>query len=63
MTREELAGRIGKDQDTLDRWESGFWDPTLTELEALATALAVGPADFLPIYRDDTRQAVPALLS
>lgn len=47
MTQQELAGMIGKEANTIARWERGKIQPKSTNIPLLAQALDVSPTDLL----------------
>ena len=48
LTQAELAERSGVSQPHISQLESGTWEPRLTTIMALATALGVEPGALLP---------------
>lgn len=57
LSQDELAAHLGRgDKSLISRWERGFYDLTNEEVERIARALGVHPAD---LALDD--QAVPAV--
>jgi len=64
LSQEALAKELGVATNTISRWETGTYEPTLDDLEKLARALGASILDFFPkVEREDERgQKVDALL-
>ncbi len=64
LSQEVLAQRIGVATNTISRWETGTYEPTLDDLERLARALSVSILSFFPApdRPDEKDEKVTALL-
>lgn len=64
MSQEALANLIGVATNTISRWETGTYEPTLDDLEKLSRALHVSILEFFPKSGRETAkdQKVDALL-
>ena len=64
LSQEALAKLSGVATNTISRWETGTYEPTLDDLERLARALGVRILDFFPSEETQTSkgQAIDALL-
>lgn len=47
ITQAELAGRIGRTQPEVSRYERGVCAPSLRRLQAMAAAIGCEPADLM----------------
>jgi transcriptional regulator with XRE-family HTH domain len=54
LSQEALAKLLGVATNTISRWETGTYEPTLNDLEKLARALGVGIMDFFPQVEKET---------
>jgi transcriptional regulator with XRE-family HTH domain len=64
LSQEQLAARVKVGTNTISRWETGTYEPTLNDLENLSQALNVSILDFFPRREqsDAKNQKVVALL-
>lgn len=64
LSQEALAQLIGVATNTISRWETGTYQPTLDDLEQLARALGVSILSFFPRPDkiDEKEEKVDALL-
>lgn len=64
LSQEALAKLVGVATNTISRWETGTYQPTLDDLEQLARALSVSILDFFPSQETHTSKskAIDALL-
>ncbi len=64
LSQEELAQMVGVSTNTISRWETGTYEPTLNDLELLARKLGVRMLDLFPKIDQETSkdQTVDALL-
>ncbi len=64
LSQEQLAQLVGVSTNTISRWETGTYEPTLNDLELLARKLGVRILDFFPKSERETPrdQTVDALL-
>jgi transcriptional regulator with XRE-family HTH domain len=64
LSQEALAQLIGVATNTISRWETGTYQPTLDDLEQLARALGVPILSFFPRPNkiDEKEEKVDALL-
>lgn len=64
VSQEALAERLGVATNTISRWETGVYEPTLTDLDRLARELEGSILDFFPRVEDssDKSKKVDALL-
>jgi transcriptional regulator with XRE-family HTH domain len=64
LSQEELANMMGVATNTISRWETGTYEPTLNDLERLARVLNESILELFPKTNADNpkRAAVDALL-
>lgn len=64
LSQEALAQRVGVATNTISRWETGTYQPTIDDLEQLARALGVSILSFFPRPEkaDEKEEKVDALL-
>jgi transcriptional regulator with XRE-family HTH domain len=64
LTQEALAKLVGVATNTISRWETGTYEPTLDDLEKLSRALGKSILEFFPNAAPETAkdQKVDALL-
>jgi transcriptional regulator with XRE-family HTH domain len=64
LSQEALAQLVGVSTNTISRWETGTYEPTLNDLEVLSRKLGVRMLDLFPPIVDETPKdkAVDALL-
>jgi transcriptional regulator with XRE-family HTH domain len=64
LSQEELANMMGVATNTISRWETGTYEPTLNDLERLARVLNESILELFPQASTDSpkRVAVDALL-
>jgi transcriptional regulator with XRE-family HTH domain len=64
LSQEALAERLGVATNTISRWETGTYEPTLEDLDRLARELGVSILDFFPRVEgeDEKTKSVDALL-
>jgi transcriptional regulator with XRE-family HTH domain len=64
ISQEALAEKLGVTPNTISRWETGTYEPTLDNLEALSRELGVSILDFFPRAetKDEKSKNVDALL-
>lgn len=64
LSQEALAVKLGVATNTISRWETGTYEPTLEDLEKLARELGVSILEFFPLAepRNDRNEKVDALL-
>jgi transcriptional regulator with XRE-family HTH domain len=64
LSQEALAAKLGVATNTISRWETGTYEPTLEDLDRLARELGVSILDFFPaVARGDQKsKSVDALL-
>jgi transcriptional regulator with XRE-family HTH domain len=64
ISQEALADKLGVAPNTISRWETGTYEPTLNDLEALSRELSVSILDFFPRVetKDEKTKNVEALL-
>ena len=64
LSQEALAKLIGVTTNTISRWETGVYQPTLDDLESLSRALGVSILSFFPMdaIPNQKREKVEALL-
>jgi len=64
LSQEELANMLGVATNTISRWETGTYEPTLNDLERLARTLNESILELFPKSSVDTpkKLAVDALL-
>src|SRR5258708_34190766 len=64
LSQEALAAKLGVGANTVSRWETGTYEPTLDDLEALSRELGVSILDFFPKVEGTDQKAknVDALL-
>jgi len=64
LSQEALAQLVGVATNTISRWETGTYQPTLDDLEKLARALRVSILSFFPKPEktDEKEEKVDALL-
>jgi transcriptional regulator with XRE-family HTH domain len=48
LSQEALAAKLGVATNTISRWETGTYEPTLDDLETLARELGVSILEFFP---------------
>lgn len=48
LSQEQLADEVGVGTNTISRWETGTYEPTLDDLDRLSRALNVSILDFFP---------------
>jgi transcriptional regulator with XRE-family HTH domain len=53
LSQEALAKMIGVATNTISRWETGTYEPTLDDLERLARSLGVSILEFFPKLSSD----------
>lgn len=56
LSQEALAKQIGTVANTVSRWETATYHPSLDDLDKLARLFGVSILDFLPADRDDVRE-------
>jgi transcriptional regulator with XRE-family HTH domain len=64
LSQEALAKMVGVATNTISRWETGTYEPTLDDLEKLARSLGVSILEFFPKLGSDSERdhKVEALL-
>lgn len=64
ISQEALAAKLGVTTNTISRWETGTYEPTLDDLEKLSRELGVSILEFFPKVEpsDKRTQHVDALL-
>lgn len=64
ISQEALAAKVGVATNTVSRWETATYEPTLDDLEKLSRALGVSILEFFPkvTAMDDKSKRVDALL-
>ena len=64
LSQEQLAAKVKVTTNTISRWETGTYEPTLDDLENLSRAMNVSILDFFPSreLNDARNQKVAALL-
>jgi transcriptional regulator with XRE-family HTH domain len=64
LSQEALAQKISVSTNTISRWETGTYEPTLNDLEALSRELGVSILEFFPqvAQTDEKSKRVDALL-
>ena len=64
LSQEDLARMIGVSTNTISRWETGIYEPTLNDLELLARKLGVRILELFPEVEQESSkdQTVDALL-
>jgi transcriptional regulator with XRE-family HTH domain len=64
LSQEALAAKLGVATNTISRWETGTYEPTLDDLEKLSREFGVSILEFFPkVERSDERtESVDALL-
>jgi transcriptional regulator with XRE-family HTH domain len=64
LSQEVLAAKLGVATNTISRWETGTYEPTLDDLETLARELGVSILEFFPKVdpTDKKNKGVDALL-
>jgi len=64
LSQEALAAKLGVATNTISRWETGTYEPTLDDLETLARELGVSILEFFPKVdpTDKKNKDVDALL-
>jgi len=64
LSQEQLAAKVNVGTNTISRWETGTYEPTLDDLEKLSRALNASILDFFPRHdkSDAKNQKVVALL-
>jgi transcriptional regulator with XRE-family HTH domain len=64
LSQEELAQMVGVSTNTISRWETGTYEPTLNDLELLSRKLGVRMFDLFPklVHETSKDQTVDALL-
>jgi len=64
LSQEALAAKLGVATNTISRWETGTYEPTLDDLEMLSRELGVSILDFFPRVEpvDEKSKNVDALL-
>jgi len=64
FSQEALADKLGVAPNTISTWETGTYEPTLNDLEALSRELSVSILDFFPRVetKDEKTRNVEALL-
>lgn len=64
ISQEALAAKLGVTTNTISRWETGTYEPTLDDLERLSRELGVSILEFFPKVdpSDKRTQHVDALL-
>jgi|GraSoiStandDraft_29_1057270.scaffolds.fasta_scaffold922880_2 transcriptional regulator with XRE-family HTH domain len=64
LSQEALAQKIGVSTNTISRWETGTYEPTLNDLEALSRELGLSILEFFPqvAQTDEKSKRVDALL-
>jgi transcriptional regulator with XRE-family HTH domain len=64
VSQEALATELGVNTNTISRWETGIYEPTLDDLERLSRVLGVSILEFFPktSQTDDRTRHVDALL-
>ena len=64
LSQEALAAKLGVATNTISRWETGTYEPSLDDLEMLSRELGVSILDFFPRVEpvDEKSKNVDALL-
>jgi transcriptional regulator with XRE-family HTH domain len=62
LSQEDLAKKVGVAPNTISRWETITYKPTVDDLERLSRALRVSILEFLPDEQVPSDQPVSALL-
>jgi transcriptional regulator with XRE-family HTH domain len=64
ISQEVLANRLGVATNTISRWETGTYEPTLDDLENLSRALGISILELFPKTEQETTKStkVDALL-
>lgn len=62
LSQEALAKALGKTGNTISRWETGTYKPTLDDLDQLARFFGVSILSFFPRDNSDEDDKVAALL-
>ena len=64
LSQEALAKKLGVATNTISRWETGTYEPTLDDLERLSRELGVSILEFFPRVgrQDEKDRKVDALL-
>ena len=64
ISQEALAAKVGVATNTVSRWETATYEPTLDDLERLSRALGVSILEFFPKVNatDEKSRRVDALL-
>jgi transcriptional regulator with XRE-family HTH domain len=64
LSQEALAAKLGVATNTISRWETGTYEPTLEDLDRLGRELGVSILEFFPTVKreDEKSKSVDALL-
>ncbi len=62
ISQEELAKAVGTTANTISRWETGVYKPSIEDLERLARHFAVSITTFFPEQQAAANEPVNALL-
>src|SRR5271166_3059823 len=64
ISQEALADKVGVATNTVSRWETATYEPTLDDLERLSRALGISILEFFPKVNatDEKSRRVDALL-
>src|SRR5438874_2061881 len=62
LSQEELAEQLGVVPNTVSRWETATYRPSLADLQALAKFFGVSILEFFPREEADANEKVEALL-
>ena len=62
MSQEELAGKIGVTTNTVSRWETSTYRPSIEELDKLSRFFNVPISDFFPKEQESIEDKVHALM-
>jgi transcriptional regulator with XRE-family HTH domain len=54
ISQEALAGMLGVATNTISRWETGTYEPTLDDLDRLSRALGISILDLFPKVERET---------
>lgn len=61
ISQEDLAKRVGTTGNTISRWETGTYRPTIDDIERLSRALNVSILEFFPADDAEEPEALSAL--
>lgn len=62
ISQEALARSLGVASNTISRWETGTYKPSLEDLESLSRFFGVSVLQFFPTEEETTSESVSALL-